>query len=79
MKVLVSVKDSGKGIESNNLNKIFDKFVQIDAKNLESNKSGVGLGLAISKEFVNAHGGKIWVESEIEIGTVFYFTIPIVV
>jgi len=75
--VLISVKDSGKGIESNNLNKIFDKFVQIDVKNLESSKSGVGLGLAISKEFVNAHGGKIWVESEVGKGTIFYFTIPV--
>ncbi|MEO8446155.1 MAG: ATP-binding protein [bacterium] len=75
--VLVSVKDNGKGIGSNNLNKIFDKFMQIDAGNLESSKSGVGLGLAISKEFVNAHGGKIWVKSEVGKGTVFYFTIPV--
>jgi len=74
--VLISVRDSGKGIEPNNLNKIFEKFVQIDEKNIESSKSGVGLGLAISKEFVNIHGGKIWAESEVRKGTVFYFTLP---
>lgn len=75
--VLFSVKDSGKGIESKNINKVFEKFAQFDSKNLESNRSGVGLGLSISKEFVNAHGGKIWVESEIGKGTTFYFTVPI--
>lgn len=71
------VKDTGKGIEPNNLNKIFNKFVQLDKLNIENNKSGVGLGLAISKEFVNAHGGRIWVESEKGKGTSFFFTIPI--
>lgn len=75
--VLFNVKDNGKGIEPNNLSKIFDKFVQLDKKNIENNKSGVGLGLSISKEFVIAHNGRIWVESESGKGTSFYFTIPI--
>jgi len=75
--VLFSVIDSGKGIESNYLGKIFDKFVQIGNKNIESSDKGVGLGLAISKEFVNAHGGEINVKSEVGKGSEFYFTIPI--
>lgn len=75
--VVFSVIDSGKGIEPNFLGKIFDKFVQADKKNLESNVKGVGLGLAISKEFVNAHGGEIYVKSELGKGSEFYFTIPI--
>lgn len=75
--VIFCVKDNGKGIEPNNLNKIFNKFVQLDKLNIENNKSGVGLGLAISKEFVNAHDGRIWVESKKGKGTSFFFTIPI--
>lgn len=75
--VIFCVKDTGNGIAPNNLGKIFNKFVQLDKLNIENNKSGVGLGLAISKEFVNAHNGRIWVESEIGKGTSFYFTIPV--
>lgn len=73
--LLFSVKDFGKGIEPNFIDKIFDKFVQVDSKKEESYR-GVGLGLAISKEFVTAHGGKINVKSEPGKGSEFYFTIP---
>lgn len=73
--LLFSVKDFGKGIEPNFVDKIFDKFVQVDSKKSESYK-GVGLGLAISKEFVTAHGGEINVKSEPGIGSEFYFSIP---
>ena len=73
--LLFSVKDFGKGIEPNFINKIFDKFVQVDSKKSESYR-GVGLGLAISKEFVTAHGGEINVKSEPGIGSEFYFSIP---
>ncbi len=75
-KVQFSVRDFGKGIEPQYLSRIFDKFVQVNSKNIESLNKGVGLGLAISKEFVNAHGGDIWVKSELDKGSEFFFTIP---
>lgn len=76
--ILFTVEDNGAGIEPQNINKIFGKFVQIEKRNIEQQHKGVGLGLAISKEFVHAHGGKIWVESEIGKGSKFYFTIPLI-
>ena len=76
-KVIFSVKDFGAGIEPQYLSRIFEKFVQVKAKNIESLNKGVGLGLAISKEFVNAHGGDIWVKSEIGKGSEFSFSIPV--
>ena len=69
------VKDSGIGIKPENHDKIFDRFRQAD---ISINKlyGGTGLGLAISKAFVELLGGNIWVQSEIEKGSIFYFTIP---
>ncbi len=75
-RVIFSVKDYGAGIEPQYVSRIFDKFVQVSSKNLESKNRGVGLGLAISKEFVNAHGGDIWVKSELGKGSEFFFSIP---
>lgn len=76
-KVIFTVKDHGSGIEPQYLSRIFEKFVQVKSKNIESLNKGVGLGLAISKEFVNAHGGDIWVKSEIGKGSEFSFSIPV--
>ncbi len=76
-KVIFSVKDHGSGIEPQYLSRIFEKFVQVKSRNIESINKGVGLGLAISKEFVNAHGGDIWVKSEIGEGSEFSFSIPV--
>ena len=70
-KVLFSVKDNGKGIDSRYLDKIFNKYFQIPG----SRKAGTGLGLAISKEFIEAQGGKIGVESEVGVGSRFYFSL----
>jgi CheY-like chemotaxis protein len=69
------VKDSGIGIEPEYHDKIFERFRQAD---LSINRlyGGTGLGLAISKAFVELLGGKIWLESEIEKGSTFYFSIP---
>jgi len=69
------VKDTGIGIPIELQDKIFDSFRQAE---LELNRSygGTGLGLAISKRLVNLLGGKIWVESEVGKGSIFYFTIP---
>ncbi len=75
--IIFCVKDNGIGIRPEYINRIFDKFVQIKHSNIESQNKGVGLGLAISKEFVEAHGGRIWAKSESGKGSEFYFTIPV--
>ncbi len=73
-KVLISVKDYGYGIASEDLKRIFDRFERAIHY---SEVSGMGLGLFISKEIIEAHGGKIWVESELEVGSTFYVSIPL--
>lgn len=72
--VRFSVSDSGKGIPEKYLDKIFQKYFQVHS-DLDGS-GGTGLGLAIAKEFINAQGGNIGVESEREIGSTFYFTLP---
>jgi len=69
------VKDTGIGIAKSSQKVIFERFIQSDYK---SNRvfQGAGLGLAITKEFIEMLGGKIWVESEEGTGSTFYFTIP---
>lgn len=69
------VKDTGIGIDKNRQNAIFDRFVQADIEDVKA-LQGSGLGLSISKAYVEMLGGKIWVESEPGKGTTFYFTIP---
>nr|WP_315157030.1 ATP-binding protein [uncultured Flavobacterium sp.] len=67
--ILFTVIDTGKGIDNRYLAKVFDKYFQIPG----SHKTGTGLGLAISKEFIEAQGGTIGVESELGLGSTFYF------
>jgi PAS domain S-box-containing protein len=74
--VQVSVADSGRGIPAEALDSIFEKFVQVKQP-ADSTPGSVGLGLAIAKEVVEAHGGKIWVTSEVGKGSTFAFTIPL--
>jgi PAS domain S-box-containing protein len=69
------VKDTGIGIPKDRQEAIFDRFVQVDNRHARAFQ-GSGLGLSISKAYVEMLGGKIRVESEEEKGTVFYFTIP---
>ncbi|MFH1347756.1 MAG: HAMP domain-containing sensor histidine kinase [Candidatus Margulisiibacteriota bacterium] len=73
----VQVIDNGVGIAKENLEKIFDKFYQVDSSYTRA-AGGVGLGLAIAKEIVETHGGKIWVESGgVGKGSKFCFTLPV--
>lgn len=72
---LFSVCDQGSGIPKEYLESIFDPFIQI-TNSSQSGSKGTGLGLAIVKEMVHAHHGKIWVESVLEKGSCFYFSIP---
>jgi two-component system, chemotaxis family, CheB/CheR fusion protein len=74
--LLFYVKDTGLGIKKDKIDKIFDRFYQVYEGNSEYNKKGTGLGLAITKALVELLGGKLWVESEEFVGSVFYFTIP---
>jgi signal transduction histidine kinase len=67
----VSVQDTGQGIPSHYLRKVFDKFVQV-----ESREFSTGLGLTFCKLAVEAHGGCIGVESEEGKGSTFWFTLP---
>ena len=72
----VSVIDQGIGIAKEDLPKVFEKFKQV-GDTLTKKPQGTGLGLPISKEIVEYHGGQITVESELGIGTTFSFTIPL--
>lgn len=67
-----AIKDNGPGITQENLAHIFDRYWQ--AK--ETAKFGTGLGLSIAKGIVESHSGRIWVKSELGVGTNFYFTLP---
>lgn len=70
------VKDTGIGIRNSAIDKIFDRFYQVDASGEERSGKGTGLGLAITKALVELFGGRIWAESEEYVGSTFYFTIP---
>ncbi|MFH2138843.1 MAG: ATP-binding protein [Candidatus Omnitrophota bacterium] len=72
----ICVADTGCGIPSESLVRIFEKFEQSKTVPIEGSPKGTGLGLAIVKEIIELHGGKIWVESELGKGSRFYFTIP---
>ena len=73
-KVLFSVADTGRGIDSNHLPRLFDRFWQARK---EDRRNGVGLGLPIVKGIVEAHGGGIWVQSVLDQGSTFFFTIAV--
>jgi two-component sensor histidine kinase len=75
-RVAVSVKDTGIGIPPEQFESIFEKFHQVEGS-LHRSTSGTGLGLAITKGLVEAHQGKIWVESKVGKGSTFTFTLPV--
>ncbi len=72
---VVSIEDTGIGIAREDLGKMFQEFQQIDSS-LSRKYPGTGLGLALSRKFVELHGGRIWVESEPGKGSSFSFAIP---
>jgi PAS domain S-box-containing protein len=66
------VSDDGPGVASHDLQRLFDRFWQAS----KSDRRGAGLGLSIVQGIINAHGGRIWAESEVDAGATFYFTLP---
>lgn len=72
--ILITVKDQGMGISPDNLQKIFNRFERAIERN---EVSGLGLGLFISKQIVEAHKGKIWAESELGKGSTFFVELPV--
>lgn len=71
----ISITDRGMGIPVAELEKVFDRMYRIEQR-LTSETGGIGLGLPICKGLVEAHGGRIWVESEVGKGSTFHFTLP---
>jgi signal transduction histidine kinase len=73
--VTVSVEDTGPGIAAEDLDRIFEEFQQTEAG--ARHQEGTGLGLALSKRFVEMHGGRIWCDSEVGRGSTFVFSLPV--
>ncbi len=69
-----TVRDTGVGISAEDVVHIFDRFFQVKQK---GTRRGSGLGLDFCREVVQAHGGRIWAESAVDVGTTFHFTIPL--
>jgi two-component system phosphate regulon sensor histidine kinase PhoR len=69
------VRDFGPGIASEHLERLFERFYRVD-KVRSRESGGTGLGLAIAKHLVEAHRGRIWVDSELGRGSSFVFTLP---
>ena len=73
--IIISIIDTGIGLSPNDLDKVFDKFTQV-GEIMTDKPQGTGLGLPICKQIIEHHGGRIWVESELDQGSTFSFTLP---
>ena len=74
-KVVFRISDTGCGIQTDNFDRVFERFNQIDSSATRTH-GGIGLGLAISKYLIELHGGTIEIDSEVGVGSVFTFTLP---
>ncbi|MBG1243628.1 PAS domain S-box protein [Nostoc sp. NZL] len=75
-RVLFQIADQGRGIPADKLEAIFGRFQQVDASDSRT-KGGTGLGLAICRSIIDRHGGQIWAESTLSVGSTFFFTLPL--
>ena len=71
----ISVSDTGVGIAPQDQDAIFEEFRQVGTA--DKKEEGTGLGLALSRKFIELHGGRIWVESQVGQGSTFTFTLPV--
>lgn len=74
--VTISIKDNGIGIAKENLDLVFERFYQVK-EDSENKKKGSGLGLSISKSIIENLDGKMWIESEKDVGSIFYISLPL--
>ena len=74
--IRISVEDTGIGIPHERQNDVFNRFFQVDTKSSQNLNHGSGIGLSITREFVEMHEGKVWVESEVDKGSTFSFELP---
>ena len=74
--IVVSIADTGPGIAAGDQKRLFEPFQQLD-NSIRRRHGGSGLGLSISRRFVEMHGGKMWLESEVGVGTTIYFSLPL--
>jgi signal transduction histidine kinase/DNA-binding response OmpR family regulator/putative methionine-R-sulfoxide reductase with GAF domain len=74
--VVIAIEDTGIGIPADKFGAVFQEFQQVDSSSTRS-YGGTGLGLPVSKKFVEAHGGRMWFESELGVGSIFYLALPI--
>ncbi|HTR27949.1 MAG TPA: HAMP domain-containing sensor histidine kinase [Puia sp.] len=70
----ISVRDEGIGMSEQNIRRVFEKFFR--AEEIVRSYSGLGMGLYIASRIINAHGGRIWIDSKLDVGSTFHFTIP---
>jgi signal transduction histidine kinase len=75
VRVRVTVKDNGPGISKENLGNLFERYYRV--ADVEGYVQGTGLGLSIAKQIVDAHGGELFVESELGAGSAFSFALPV--
>lgn len=75
-RVMITIEDNGIGIPADQLNQVFDRFYQVDSST-KRKQEGTGIGLALTKELIEVHGGNIEVASESEKGTVFTISLPL--
>ncbi len=73
--LLFTVSDTGIGIKEDDLTKLFEEFYRVD-NDINASVKGTGLGLPLVKQIVEAHGGRIWITSKVNVGTTFHFTLP---
>ena len=74
--VIISVSDTGPGMDTSTIQRLFEPFQQADPS-IRRRYGGTGLGLTISKRFLEMHGGHIWIESEVGVGTTVFFSLPV--
>lgn len=70
----ISVTDEGIGMSDQNIKRVFEKFFR--AEEISRSYSGLGMGLYIASKIINAHGGRIWIDSKLDVGSTFYFSLP---